>query len=135
MKVQESIYVNEVLEVFPCPVGKVFLFKNIVLLEINSGVHLTFDNTQSFIKKIKSFYAKKSAVGFISNRVNTYSSEVLDYKKLFNKLLMIKTFSIVYYNLQTAYNIEIEKKISNVPFVGFKNLTEAFIYTKATLKR
>ena len=134
MKTQDSHIKENVIEIFPNEIGKLYFFKHLVIIEINEGVHVSYENASTMIIKIKSFFGGKLPMGIISNRINNYSVEVLDYDKLFKYMPNIKAFSVVYYNIQNSYNIEIEKSFSPVPFHGYNNIDDAIKNTLNIIK-
>ena len=124
MQFQETNYLNDVIEVYPSNIGKIFFYTNLIIVEAKEGVHINYENTKDVYKKIKAFFGERS-FGLVSNRINNYSIEVLDYNKLFKKLPNLTAYGIVCYNLKSTYNVEIEKAFSKVPFHGYNKLKDA----------
>ncbi|WP_375239551.1 hypothetical protein [Aurantibacter sp.] len=122
---------EDVLKVLPLKTGVLYFFKNLVCIEVNEGVHLDLNLSKEVFEPINSFYKDTNSIAFLSNRINDFSIEALDYPSFFKALPKIKLFTVVYYNVNNKYNIEIEKQfIINVPFKGFKSLKEAYTYSK-----
>ncbi|TGV01146.1 hypothetical protein [Flavivirga rizhaonensis] len=53
--------------------GNYFLCKKIFILELNAGIHLDWPKIQEAAKDILSFYDEDDKLGYISNRINSYS--------------------------------------------------------------
>ena len=135
LKIQDSHILKEVIEVFPSEVGKLFFLKRVVIIEINEGVHLNHKNAEQIFLKIKDFFGNKKRIGIISNRINNYSIQVLDYQKFFNYIPNIKLYGIVHYNKQHFYSYQIEKRFSPIPLQNYNTIDEALDYTLAMLNK
>ena len=135
MRIQDSHILNDVIEVFPSDVGKLFFMKRMVIIEINEGVHLNYKNAEHIFLKIKDFFGNSKRIGIISNRINNYSIQVLDYQKLFNYIPNIKLYGIVHYNKQHFYSYQIEKRFSPIPLQNYNSINEALDYTLTMLDK
>jgi hypothetical protein len=130
MKLQELHILDDVLEVYPSNIGKLYLFDDLVILEVFEGVHVTHQKLKSVVAKINSFYGDQK-IGFISNRINKYSIEAIEYPKFANALPNIAIFTVCYYNLKAAYNLELEKRFLKNPIPSFTKLLDAYNFTKS----
>lgn len=130
MKLRELHILDDVLEVYPSQIGKLYLYNDLVILEVLEGVHVTFKKLKVIINKINSFYGDRK-IGFISNRINTYSIEAIDYPRFAQALPNIMIFTVCYYSLKAAYNLELEKRFLNNPIPSFTSLIDAYNYTKS----
>lgn len=113
--------------------GNFYFYKDLVIVEINSGIEFTFETSRKLIEFTIKFYDWKP-FGYIINRVNSYSSDPHDYPKLSNYITNIVSFAVVTYTM-TAKNFTIlEKKSCRKPFQNFSNLSEAVKWTKEQLE-
>lgn len=134
MQLDQSIFKDKILKVLPVKTGVLYFFKNIVCIEVNEGIHLNLELSKEIFEPINTFYRDVDAIGFLSNRINDFSIEAIDYPKFFEALPKIKLFSVVYYTINNRYNIDIEKQfIENVSFKGFNNLKEGLSYSEKFL--
>jgi len=134
MHIKDSFYNTKVLKVLHLKTGMLYFFENLVCIEVNEGVHLNLELSKEIFEPINTFYKDKESIIFLSNRVHDFSIEALDYPHFFKALPKIKLFTVVYYNLNNRYNIEIEKQfIGSIPFKGFMSLSEAYNYSKKHL--
>ncbi len=131
MNIKDSNIYTQVIKEHNSVLGDLYFFKNLVVAQINEGVHVSIENAQSCYNAIYDFYGSVKDFGLISNRINTYSIEALDYPKqniLFPNLIH---YTVIGYTQFDKMNIIIEKQFCKVPYVGFKNLIEAFNYTNS----
>ena len=132
MKIQNSNYLKDVIEVFPCNIGKVFFYKDLAIVEAKQGMHVCYENTKDLAIKIKDFFGSRK-FGLISNRINDYSVEILDYERFYNYLPNLVAHGITYYNSQTSFNVELEKNYIGVPLFSNNNLKYVFENVKIQL--
>ena len=130
MKIRELHILNDVLEVYPSKIGKLYLYADLVILEVQEGIHVTHSKLKCIVTKINSFYGDQK-IGFISNRINKYSIEAIEYPKFANSLPNIAIFTVCYYNMKAAYNLELEKRFLKTPIPSFTNLIDAYNYTRS----
>jgi len=118
---------EQIKEVHKFPMGDLFFFENMVVAQINEGEHINYKTTKDTFKCINNYYeALKKPFGFISNRLNKYSIEVLDYPKHSKSLPSLKLYGIVGYSKFDTININLERQFSKLPVLGFDDLTQAF---------
>ena len=128
MNVIDSNLYKEVIETHKFSVGNFYIFENTVIAEINEGMHVNLESAQDGIKAIYNYFGTNKPFGYLSNRINNYSLDALDYKKhhaLFPNLLL---YGAICYSGNNRMNLDLEKQFCKVPFLGFKNITEAYNY-------
>jgi len=108
--------------------GNFYFYKNLVIVEINSGVNFTFESSRELIEFTIKFYDWKP-FGYISNRVNSYSSDPQDYQKVNNYITNIVSFAAVTYTMTGKNFTILEKKFCKKPFQNFSNLSDAVKWT------
>src|SRR5690606_30328037 len=89
--------------------GNYYFYKNLVIMEINSGVEFAFESSRKLIEFTIKFYDWKP-FGCITNRVNPYSSDPQDYPKLNNYVTNIVSFAVVTYTMTGKNFTILEKK-------------------------
>ena len=129
MLVINSEIFRKVEKTYHLPVGDLYFFENIAVMQINEGEHASLKSSQYFLKKIYDFYeTKNKPYGYISNRVNKYSVEVLDYQKHTDLLPNLSIYGIVAYSQFDSMNIDIEKQFCKMPVSSFNDLDKAYKY-------
>lgn len=108
--------------------GNFYFYKNLVIVEINSGVNFTFESSRELIEFTIKFYDWKP-FGYVSNRVNSYSSDPQDYQKVNNYITNIVSFAAVTYTMTGKNFTILEKKFCKKPFQNFSNLSDAVKWT------
>ena len=126
MKIINSKLSDQILEYHAIGLGQFYFLKDIVVAEINEGVHVDFKASKEFISLISDFYRTEKPVGYICNRINNFSISPLDYPKLISSLPNLTIFGIIHNNHFDRMNYEIEKRFCNRPYKSFTDLYSAF---------
>ncbi len=126
MKFVKSKLSHQILEYHSISLGQFYFLKNIIVAEINEGVHVDFNASKEFISLIIDFYGTEKPIGYICNRVNNFSISPLDYPKFNRSLPNLTIFGIVHNNHFDRMNYEIEKRFCNKPYKAFSDLYTAF---------
>ena len=107
------------------PFGNFFLCENFFLAEANEGIHLDWDKLKSLFAKVIEFYGKNTTLGFVTNRVNSYSVDPQIYDKVDKEFKIIAASAIVIYSDMSFMNATIEKRFANVSVKRCISLDEA----------
>jgi len=126
MKVIETELKKYILDSYSSEHGSIYLFKNLVITEINEGEHVTVGNNLEQIAMIARFYGKDKPFGYISNRINSFSVEAIEYSKFTSLLNNMKIFASVIYHKNNILSIEMEKKFCEIPYETYDNLLESY---------
>lgn len=120
----------EVLEKHHLTIGDFYFFENLLIAEVNEGIHLDINNTKTLLKITNSFF-KNRPFGHIANRINQYSVSPLDLVCYSDKLLNVVSFSaIVYNNRFDEMNVKIEQHFIKKPFYVANTLEDAVRWSK-----
>lgn len=82
-------------------------FENLVVSQANEVVHISKNTAQDCFKTIHDFYGIDKSIGYISNRINKYSIEVLDYPKDSSLFPNLEIYAVIGYSHFSEMNIEI----------------------------
>lgn len=132
MKIKETDYFNTVETIKLANLGTLFFYKNIVISEINEGEHVSFNIGEEHMNLIQSHFEGKPFI-YLSNRINEFSTNPIDFQKFCERFPNMKAFLTVYYNQFTYKSLFFEKRFCRIPYLDFKNLAEAFNYIKMYL--
>ncbi|MDO5971505.1 hypothetical protein Q4Q35_16990 [Flavivirga aquimarina] len=126
MKFEDSNYYNTLIsKKVVLQTGTFYFSKHFCISEINEGVHLGFKESQEIIIALFEHYGENLKIGFISNRINSYSIDIREWVKL-NKTynFLIASAIVVYDDLN--FNIaEIEKYLSDTGIKKCNSLNQA----------
>ncbi|WP_452224676.1 hypothetical protein [Lacinutrix chionoecetis] len=125
MKVKDSDFFCDVIESHKFDIGKLYLFKHLAITEIKEGEHFCYESAYNLIMTIKDFYCNKS-FGYLSNRINSYSIQALDYSKLTRAVGNLELFAVVSYKYNDAINMRIEQQFCEMPYKNFDSLKSAY---------
>ncbi|SFZ91955.1 hypothetical protein SAMN05428642_102449 [Flaviramulus basaltis] len=106
--------------------GKLFFLEKIIVAEMNYGIHFDWDKTEIITNSILQHYGKNCKVGYISNRINSYSFEPDIWSKFFEKYNFVVASASVYYSKMTLMNATIEKQFSKRKIKITSSLEDAF---------
>ena len=94
--------------------GNFYLLETFFISELNEGVHFDWEMIKNTMSHLVDFYGEDAKIGYISNRVNSYSMNPETWNKVHKKYNMLTFGAIVSYNNITFLNASLEKQFSNV---------------------
>ena len=71
------------------PFGNFYLFEKFFISEIHEGVHFDWEMIQTAMVEVVEFYGKNARVGYISNRVYSYSMITHSWMKVHKNYYLI----------------------------------------------
>lgn len=107
------------------PFGNFYFFEKFVLSEINEGVHFDWEMIQEVMNEAVNFYGNEAKIGYISNRINSYSMNPQSWNMVKEKYNMVVAGAIVTYSTMTFMNATIEKQFSDNSIKRCLSLEEA----------
>lgn len=107
------------------PFGNFYLCDNFYIAEINEGVHFSWENAHQLADLIEEFYGKGVKVGWISNRLHSYSIDPQSWIKFHEHYNFLKAGAIVSYNRINYINATIEKQFSKLKIKRCHSLSQA----------
>jgi hypothetical protein len=126
MKFEDSIYftkLNNTKKSFPF--GDFYLLDRFVIAEIHEGIHFDWDMVEILITHLMDHYGEDFKVGYIPNRVNSYSIDPNHWTKINDKFNILVASAIVIYNDFSFLNATIEKQFSQKSIKRCHTLDEA----------
>lgn len=102
--------------------GKLFFYDNLIIGEINQGVHVSSETLLSFFEFFLENY--KKPFGYISHRKNSYSIDPQVYKMLPENSLL-KGIAVVSDLKFSTLNAQVEKSFFNGSFEFFTTIEAA----------
>lgn len=126
MKLINSTLSKSILKTYKIEVGEFHFFQNMVIAEINEGIHMDFEKSKEHIQLIQRFYGNRKPFGYVCNRVNTFSVSPLDYIKFNNALGNLEIYGIIHSNHFDKLNFDVEKRFCNKPFLAFNDVESAY---------
>ena len=133
MKVDESTLFKQVQYSYNLVNGKVYFFENFFIMEINEGANVTYDNSKDLLELVDKHYGKDQRFGIISNRIHSYSSNLLDSDKFISHHKNAVGKAVVTYSANSSINFELEGHFCKLKRKEFKNLYEATIWIEELL--
>ncbi len=113
--------------------GKVSFFKNYLIIEVAEGTSFNHKKAKQ-LSTLTNLHFGNNAFGYISNRVNSYSLEPLDYLKIKEVFPNIKAFAVVTYNNLQKTSVSIENIFYYDNIVSFECIDEAQKWMNQQLK-
>lgn len=113
------------------PFGNFYLCDFFFVAELNEGVHFGWEEVQRVMPKIIDYYGSDIKLGYISNRVNSYSSDPQNWKKIDKAYGIIIASAIIYYSDFTYKNASLEKLFSQKSIKRCMSLDEAILWMKS----
>ncbi|WP_445735642.1 hypothetical protein [Mariniflexile sp.] len=125
MKFEDSQYVESVHYKIEMPFGNFYLLDKFFISELNEGVHFDWEMIKNIMEEVVDFYGENTKIGYISNRVNSYSMDPQNWIAVQNKYNMFVAGAIIYYNNMTFMNSSLEKKFASISVKRCLSLEEA----------
>lgn len=107
------------------PFGKFYFLETFFIAELNEGVHFDWKMIQEVMNEIVKFYNKGVQLGYISNRVNSYSINPQTWDLVEKEYGIIVAAAIVSYNNLTFMNATLEKNFTKKSIKRCTSLSEA----------
>ena len=107
------------------PFGNFFFCEKFIISEMDAGVHFDWGKIERVLKEAITFYNPGVKLGYISNRINSYSVDPQDWAKVATTSNMMAGSAIVYYNYMMYLNASLEKRFSKVDMHYCLSLEEA----------
>jgi hypothetical protein len=113
MKFEDSKYFNVLKsKKLKMAFGEFYLCEKFYLAEIYEGIDLDYNNLRSLMVEIVGFYGERKGIGFISNRINSYSIDPHLYNRIDEEFNMIVASAFVIYSDMSYMNATIEKRFT-----------------------
>lgn len=112
--------------------GDIFIFKGFIVSEIKQGIALSWkDHANHFVQDIAYYLGTDGTdIVYISNRINSYSVNAVDWLKFFKSDYKMKAYCIVSDNPMGKMNIMIENLFFNNKIKTFQSLFDAINWVK-----
>ncbi|AUP77475.1 hypothetical protein [Flavivirga eckloniae] len=127
MKFENSLFSNE-LNYYKLQMsfGNFFLFEKFIISELGDGVHIDWPKIKTVTNEVLDFYGENAKIGYISNRINSYSIDPCIWTKVYKKYnKRMVGGSIVSYNRMMCMNASFEKMFSRFNIKVSLSLNEA----------
>lgn len=112
------------------PFGKFYLCDNFFISELNEGIHFSWDKIEEVMSELIKHYGKNKRLGYIPNRVNSYSVNPHYWNKVDKKYNRIVASAIVVYSSMTMMNATFEKRFFKKSMKRCESLKEAIEWIK-----
>jgi len=122
---------NSYIKKYTLEVGKVEIYQNYMLAEINEGVTMNI-TTASEVIKIAYKHFSTQPFAYITVRKNSYSVDPMVYLKVF-EIETLKAIAIVSDKFIDNHNVKIEKHFFNKPMQVFETQKEAIAWATSIL--
>ena|SRR5690606_2467849 len=112
MKFEESKYFNSLeTNKLVMPFGNFYFCEKFFVAEVHEGIHYDLSMIKKVMDNLLEFYGEGIKLGYISNRVNSYSTNPQEaWVKADEDYDIILASAIVTYNNMTFMNATLEKK-------------------------
>lgn len=124
MKVVNSSITHLIEDTIASKIGDFYFFKDFIIAEFKEESHVSFAQFEDIMEMGKEKYNSKP-VGFISNRINSYSVNLIDMFENSNFSNYLSAYAIVSYSEVTTKVLDLEDHYFSIPRKRFNNLIEA----------
>lgn len=126
MKFEESKYLKELKHTkVEFSFGEFFLFDTFIISELEEGIHFDWDKIQEVIGMLIDHYGDNPRIGYVSNRVHSYSIEPQLWINFHNDYDFIVATAIISYSDFNYLNATIEKHFTKISLKRCFSLDDA----------
>lgn len=126
MKFEESHYFKSLKpHKLEMPFGNFYLCEKFFISELNEGIHFDWQKIEDVVAELIKFYGKDAKLGYIPNRINSYSVNPHYWDKVDKTFNIIVASAIVVYSTMTLMNADLEKRFFKKSIKRCTSLTEA----------
>lgn len=113
MKFEQSRYFGTLkTHKYTLPIGNFYFCDKFYLAEIHEGMHLDYEILIGLMEELVTYYGENKKVGFISNRINSYSLDPQLYNKIDETFNIVAVGALVVYSDLSFMNASIEKRFA-----------------------
>ena len=124
MTVKESKLSKHIEATYRLKIGDFHFFKNFVVAEFNEGVYASYKDLEESYDLALDYYKDRS-YGFISNRINSYSINIMDVLKYQSKFKGLRAYAIVTHNRSSKISLQVEDYYFKLKRTRFNSLIDA----------
>lgn len=128
----KSINYNKQIKQYNLEMGKVVFFKNYLVIEVAEGISFDYEKAKK-LSELTNFHFEDRPFGYISNRVNSYSLEPIDYTRIKEVFPNIVAFAAVTYSKSQKTSVKIENMFYQEGIVSFDSLEKAIKWVEKEL--
>ncbi|AXT59691.1 hypothetical protein D1816_04740 [Aquimarina sp. AD10] len=115
---------EDIIKTYDLEMGKVIFYKNFLVIEVAEGICFDYDKAEK-LSKLTNLHFEDRPFGYISHRVNSYSTEPTDYLRIKEVFPNLKVFTVVIYNRFQETSVRIENMFYQDGILTFENLEKA----------
>lgn len=131
---EASKFKHDILKKLEYSYGNFYFLKNVIVSEIHEGEVFDYSKAKPAIDAAIKFYGRNARLGYISNRINTYSITPQDWNKFYKERYCIKAMALVAYTPMGQSNILVEKLFIRNRVERFNSLEFAVHWIQAQLE-
>ncbi len=125
MKVEDSYLNDKYIEKITMSHGTYYFFEKFIISEISAGIVFDWAFAKEVIDVANAFYGEDINISYISNRVNKYSLNPIDWIKFFKYDYALNKIAFVSYTDVGTSNILLEKIFIKTKLQKFSTLESA----------
>lgn len=107
------------------PFGIVYITKQFVITELNEGIHVNYEMVSKLISKFSEDIGNNTKIGYIANRINSYSFEPQLWLDFNNDYDFLVASAVVSYSDFGYLNSSLEKHFFKKSLKRCRSLNEA----------
>lgn len=134
MLVTDSPLASEIEATYCLKIGDFHFFKNFIVTEFNEGVNVSFDDFKE-IYELSQEYFEGRPYGVISNRINSYSIDLIDILRHMNKPGNLRAYAIVPHHNSSRPALILEDHYFKMQRKRFYSIVEAAKWINFKIKK
>ncbi|WP_040278452.1 hypothetical protein [Psychroserpens damuponensis] len=135
MTITKSNLASQIVKQETSAAGTLHFFNNMAVAEFNEGIHLDLNSGRKIVHDLLNYFGNTKPFGLISNRINSYSIELIETNEVKSIFPNLVAYGIVSHNEAGRMNAEIESHYCASSNISFDNIYEGMdIVFKRVLK-
>ncbi|WP_298995927.1 hypothetical protein ACOKFD_12945 [Flagellimonas sp. S174] len=133
-RVREIEFFKNIREIREYEFGIFYFFDNLVISEINEGVHFDWEMATKAVDAAYEVIGRDNPIAYISNRVNSYSVVAADWRRFYFNRHQLDLYSVVGSTQGNFASLVLERMFFRNNIRQFSDLDEAIEWSLSKLE-
>ncbi|MGM5471140.1 hypothetical protein ACS386_12750 [Flavobacteriaceae bacterium LMO-SS05] len=134
MTIKDSSIASNANSVYKLKFGDLYFYNTFFIVEMKEGVVVNKEDVGQMLDLVHVHFGYDNPYGMISNRVNSYSSDLIDISPFVADIKFLVANAVVFYNKSLFESLELENVMLKLNGTVFFNLNDAIKWTKKKVK-
>lgn len=134
MTIKESSLASKATSIYNLKFGDLYFYDFFFIVEMKEGMVIRKENVAQILDLVHIHFGYENPFGMVSNRINSYSADLIDIKPVVVDIKYLVANAVVFYNKSLFESVDFENVMLNLNGKVFFNLNEAVDWVKQKVK-